>query len=262
MLRHPVIGLNMSMDLIDKYEKFDFLVPVSYVDAVIGAGGMPICIPPYPDIGMLDRFTSILDGFLFIGGDDYLPEHYGGYPQPESELMPERRDRFDLMLAKWILQETAMPVLGVCGGHQLISIAEGGALVQDIRMEWNASAGEQPLLHSGRERNDNDKNQFRHPVSQEKDSLIARVTKASPDDALMTNSFHHQAVHPRSVGHSLRPTAWSTDGVIEAIEPSNDSPWAQSGRFVLGVQWHPERMLDEEPHRNIFRALIEAARRK
>lgn len=262
MLKHPLIGLNMSMDLIDKYEKFDFLVPVSYVDAVIGAGGIPICIPPYPNIEMLGRLLPIIDGLVLIGGDDYRPKHFGGHPQPENELMPERRDRFDLMLAKWILQETAMPVLGVCGGHQLISIAQGGSLVQDIRTEWNATAGEQPLLHSGKERNDNDKNIFRHPVRQEKDSLIAHVTKASADDALMTNSYHHQAVHPQRVGHSLQPSAWAEDGVIEAIEPANDSQWAQSGRFVLGIQWHPERMLDEEPHKNIFRALIEAARRK
>jgi putative glutamine amidotransferase len=262
MLKHPVIGLNMSMDLIDKYEKFDFLVPVGYVDAVIGAGGIPICIPPYPNIEMIQRFLPILDGFVLIGGDDYRPEHYGGHPQPENELMPERRDRFDLMLAKWILHETAMPVLGVCGGHQLISIAQGGALVQDIRTEWKDPTGKPPLLHSGRERNDGEKNEYRHAVRQEKNSLIAQVTKIASDEDLMTNSYHHQAVHPQRVGNSLRPSAWAADGVIEAIEPAEESPWARSGRFVLGIQWHPERTQDEDPHKNIFCALIEAARRK
>jgi putative glutamine amidotransferase len=76
---------------------------------------------------------------------------------------------------------------------------------------------------------------------------------------LMVNSTHHQAVNPERLGRFLRASAWSPDGVIEAIEPSEDSPWTRSGRFVLGVQWHPERMQDDEPQRNIFRALIRAA---
>jgi gamma-glutamyl-gamma-aminobutyrate hydrolase PuuD len=262
MMRHPIIGLNMSMDLIDKYEKFGMLVPVSYVDAVTGAGGVPVCIPPYKDISMFRQVLPLLDGVLFIGGDDYLPEHYGGHPQPANELMPERRDRFDLALAKWILEETSLPVLGICGGHQLIAIALGGALIQDIQKEWQAPHGVQPLKHSRQERTARHKNDFRHSVRREPDSLVVRVTQVSPGEALQTNSFHHQAVHPEKVGRCLRATAWSDDGVIEAIEPSLDSPWAHTGRFVLGVQWHPERMQDETPHRNIFFALVEAAKRK
>ena len=262
MKNHPVIGLNMSMDLIDKYEKFGMLVPVGYVDAVTGAGGVPVCIPPCADPSMFKQVLPLLDGVLFIGGDDYWPEHYGGHSQPVNELMPERRDRFDLALAKWILEETSLPVLGVCGGHQLISIALGGALIQDIRTEWKTPGNEQPLAHSGRERNDEGKSRFLHPVSRERGSLVERVTLTSPDNALMTNSYHHQAVHTGRVGLYLRPSAWTPDGVIEAIEPAADSPWAQTGRFVLGVQWHPERMQDDAPHRNIFRALVEAAQRK
>ena len=262
MKNHPVIGLNMSMDLIDKYEKFGMLVPVSYVDAVTGAGGVPVCIPPCADTSMFKHVLPLLDGVLFIGGDDYRPEHYGGHPQPANELMPERRDRFDLELAKWILEETSLPVLGVCGGHQLISIALGGALIQDIQTEWQASSGAQILKHSRRERAGRQKGSFRHPVRRETDSLIVRVTQVPPGEVLLTNSFHHQAVHPGKVGRYLRATAWSSDGVIEATEPSADSPWARTGRFVLGVQWHPERMQDETPHRYIFLALTEAAQRK
>jgi putative glutamine amidotransferase len=258
-MMHPIIGLNMSMDFIDKYEKFNFLIPVSYVDAVNGAGGVPVCIPPCLDTSMLKQVMTLLDGVIFIGGDDYRPEHYGGRPQPADELMPERRDRFDLALAKWILEETSLPVLGVCGGHQLISIALGGALIQDIYSEWQAPFGVQTLQHSGRERKGRQKGNFRHPVRREEGSLVELVTQ---DGELQTNSFHHQAVHPAKIGRNLCATAWSFDGVIEAIEPAADSPWAQSGRFVLGVQWHPERMQDEAPHRNIFRALVEAAQRK
>jgi len=259
MMRRPIIGLNMSMDLIDQSEKFGFLISAEYVNAVAGAGGAPLCIPPYTDMTMLDGILARLDGFVFIGGYDYRPEHYGGHPQREDELMPERRDRFDLELAKIILQETRLPVLGVCGGHQLISIAQGGALIQDIGTEWSSLENRNPLPHSGKERRGEEKNPFRHPVRLEKDSLVAQVTMPLRDDALMTNSYHHQAVHPHRVGFYLRPSAWTADGVIEAIEPAVDSPWAQARRFVLGIQWHPERMQDEEPHQNLFRALVKAA---
>lgn len=259
MMRRPIIGLNMSMDLIDQSETFGFLVSAEYVNAVTGAGGVPLCVPPYTDITMLDGVLSRLDGFVFIGGDDYRPEHYGGRPQREDDLMPERRDRFDLKLAKKILQKTRLPVLGVCGGHQLISIAQGGALIQDIGTEWSSLENRNPLLHSGKGRRDKEEGHFRHPVRLEKDSLVAQVTMSLWDQALMTNSYHHQAVHPLRVGLHLHPSAWTEDGVIEAIEPAVDSPWAQTRRFVLGVQWHPERMQDEEPHQNVFRALVKAA---
>ncbi|MEN6320275.1 MAG: gamma-glutamyl-gamma-aminobutyrate hydrolase family protein [Syntrophaceae bacterium] len=262
MTRRPLIGLNMSLDMVDKYEKYDLLVPLGYVDSVVGAGGIPFCLPPYPDLTMAQEIIPILDGILFIGGDDYRPEHYGGHPQPDDELIPERRDRFDLALAKLVLQETGLPVLGICGGHQLISIAQDGALVQDIRTEWNCPAGCVPLPHSRKERNDEEGKAFRHSVRLEKDSLIEQVMHIQPGDSLITNSTHHQSVHPMLVGRDLRASAWTEDGVIEVIEPSADSHWSHSGRFVLGVQWHPEQMQDETPHRNLFRALIEAARKK
>lgn len=262
MKNQPVIGLNMSIDLIDKYEKYGILVPVSYVDAVTGVGGAPICIPPYTEISLINHLIPLLDGVLFIGGDDYRPKHYGGHPQPACELMPVRRDRFDLALATWILEETSLPVLGICGGHQLISIAMGGSLIQDIRTEWRSACDKQPLPHSGNERTDDQKGGFRHAVHQAPGSLISQITHVPFHEALQTNSFHHQAIDPQRVGRCLRATAWSSDGVVEAIEPANDSPWAFAGRFILGIQWHPERMQNEEPHRNIFRAFVEAARNR
>lgn len=262
MTKRPIIGLNMSMELFDKYEKFGLIIPLGYVDAVAGAGGVPFCLPPCPDITIIKESLPLLDGIVLIGGDDYWPEHYGGHHQPEDELMHKRRDRFDLELAKLVLEETGLPVLGICGGHQLISIVQGGALVQDIRTEWNLSAGITPLPHAKKERNEDQNPDFRHPVRLEADSLISQVIQTTPDMMLMANSTHHQSVHPLNVGRYLRASAWSPDGVIEAIEPSFGSPWALSGRFVLGIQWHPEQLQDEEPHRNIFRALIKAAQKK
>ena len=261
MIRRPIIGLNMSMDLIDKYEKYGLLVPISYVDAVAGAGGVPLCLPPCDDFTTIHALMPIIDGIVLIGGDDYWPDHFGGHPQPEDELMPKRRDRFDLEMAKWALHKTALPIFGICGGHQLISVAQGGALIQDIRTEWDVPAGSSYIPHSRKERGDEDPN-FRHPVHLEKSSLAARAVNMPAGGLLMTNSSHHQAVHPQKIGADLYASAWSPDGVIEAIEPSEGSPWALSGRFILGVQWHPEQMQDEEPQQNIFRALVEAARKK
>ncbi len=261
MPRRPIIGLNMSMDIIDKYEKYGLLVPVSYVDAVAGAGATPLCLPPCEDFSAMYALMSIIDGIVLIGGDDYWPEHFGGHPQPEDELMPKRRDRFDLELAKWALHKTTLPILGICGGHQLISIAQGGSLIQDIRTEWGVPAGTSYIPHSKKERGDEEPN-FRHPVRLEAGSLAARAVNMSAGGLLSTNSSHHQAVDPQRVGRYLRASAWSQDGVIEAIEPAEGSPWALSRRFILGVQWHPEQMQDEEPHQNIFRSLVEAARKK
>ena len=249
------------MDLIDKYEKYGLLVPISYVDAVAGAGGVPLCLPPCEDLSTIPALLTLIDGVVFIGGDDYWPDHFGGHPQPEEQLMPKRRDRFDMELAKWTLHKTALPILGICGGHQLISIAQGGALIQDIRTEWEVPAGNSYIPHSRKERGDEDPN-FRHPVRLEKSSLASRAVNMPAGGVLMTNSSHHQSVHPQKIGRDLAASAWSQDGMIEAIEPAKGAPWALSRRFILGVQWHPEQMQDEEPQKNIFLALIEAARKK
>ena len=125
MKRRPVIGLNMSLKTGKKSAGDELRVPLHYVDAVISAGGIPVCLPPAEGEAWPEAVLPCLDGVLLIGGDDYLPDHYGGRPQPPAELMPERRDRFDMMLARWVLEETSLPVLGVCGGHQLLSLVQG-----------------------------------------------------------------------------------------------------------------------------------------
>jgi len=259
MGRRPVIGLNMSLETGKRSAGDELRVPLHYVDAVISAGGIPVCLPPAERDAWPDAVLSRLDGVLLIGGDDYLPGHYGGHPQPQGELMPERRDRFDMMFARWGLDETDLPVLGICGGHQLLSLVQGGALVQDIRTEWVPPEGQATLPHSGRERRGVMKRRFRHLVCMEPGSLAARVTGTEPGSMLSANSFHHQAVAPHRIGRDLCATAWAPDGVVEAIEPAPGSTWAKSGRFILGVQWHPEQLSSDKPHHHIFAALIAAA---
>jgi len=298
---HPFIGLNMSIRPPAGDVPGEALAPLAYIDAIEGAGGIPLCIPPYEDHGKLRKILPFLSGFLFIGGADYQPEHYGGHPQPEEELVPPRRDHFDVALAKFILEETDLPVLGICGGCQLLSIARGGALIQDIGTEWSAPAGLLTLPHSRQDRENQgpiaeagkrrgggqsekvgsmagesnvpirvngkeaktDRGEeasfFRHPILFTLHSLAAQATGTPPGSMLATNSFHHQAIHPDRIGKYLIASAWSADGIIEAIEPAPGSPWSASGRFVLGLQWHPERMQDEAPHRQPFLALVKAA---
>lgn len=259
MERRPVIGLNMSLEAIENEDRWELQVPVTYIDAVTGAGGLPLCIPPFEDPALIPEILPLLDGMMFIGGNDYFPQHYGGHAQPAKELVPERRDRFDMTLAKQILQATSLPILAVCGGHQLIAIAQGGALVQDIRTEWSTPTGVPTTPHAKPERPKATTKDFRHLVTTKTGSLVSRIINASPESGVETNSFHHQAVHPEKPGSNFMVSAWTSDNIVEAIEPSPDSPWARNQRFVLGIQWHPERMQDEEPHRRLFQALVAAA---
>lgn len=255
----PLIGLNMSLERLENETDSEAQAHMDYIDAVADAGGVPLCIPPYENVKTVRAILPLLAGFLFIGGKDYWPRHYGGRPQPEHELVDARRDRFDTALAGIILNETNLPVLGVCGGHQLLAIARGGALIQDIRTEWIPPQGKRLLPHAGNERPGPESASFLHTLTIRRGSLVARATGCTPEVGLLVNSFHHQAVRPQTPGEDLCASAWSEDGIIEALEPAPDSLWLRSGRFLLGVQWHPERIRDHTPQRRLFRSFIEAA---
>jgi putative glutamine amidotransferase len=252
----PRIGLNMTLVDMDVPLKEKAVCHLRYIDAVADNGGIPILLPPYSDRSMLFDAVQGLDGFLFIGGPDYRPEQYGGHKQPESDLMHARRHQFDIWLAEIVMKQSSLPTLGICGGHQLMNLAYGGALIQDLASEWKAADTQASTLqHSDSERCDTPQagNVYRHEVKIEAGSLLSKIIGSNK---VLTNSYHHQAAAPDRLGTGLKPTAWSPDGVIEALELQNPED-----RFFLGVQWHPERQTDEPEHRRIFEALVEASKK-
>ena len=231
---------------------FDYLIGLE------NAGAIPLCLPPSSHKNDIKAALTGCDGVLLIGGKDYDPHLWGAERHPETLLMSKTRQDFDINLARYAL-DRGYPVLGICGGHQLLAIARGGALIQNIQTEWVSLQGKPPLPHAKDERLGPEATSFLHALAIREDSLVARAIGSAPATGLSVNSFHHQAVRPENVGEGLYASAWSADGVIEALEPAPDSAWARSGRFLLGVQWHPERMQDQTPQRRLFRSFIEAA---
>jgi putative glutamine amidotransferase len=250
----PLIGLNTTILDSEDSHKEKAVCNMKYIDAVASSGGIPIIIPPYTDATMLDSVLSGLDGFCLIGGPDYHPSYYGGHPQDPKELMPARRHNFDIILAERLLKHSQKPVLGVCGGHQLISIVNGGKLIQDVRQEWKSSDRQATtLLHAISYRQPTETESYQHEIKINPESRLFKIVGAKK---LMTNSYHHQAVNPEFIGTGLQTTAWAPDGIIEAIESTTE-------RFVVGVQWHPERQHAEHaPHKAIFEALVAEATKR
>ena len=227
-----------------------FSILGDYIDAIASNGGIPLCIPPYVNPQLVDNFLQRLDAIMFIGGADYLPKHYGGRQQPENELMLERRDSFDIYLATKAIKEMRIPVLGICGGMQLISVVCGGSLVQDIETEWCKHATLEPLQHR----------KGKHTVTVESDSLLFNILETK---LLETNSFHHQAVNPDFIGKGLKVVARASDKIIEGIEFSHNNCEENDNRFLLGLQWHPERMCSQdELQKRIFQKFIIASKQR
>jgi len=231
----PRIAITAGLGQLDGKQRVHLLVP--YVDAVVAAGGMPVVLPPTGRDATADELRAVADGLLLSGGGDIDSELWGEALHPKATVIDPRRQKADLA---WLALADAcgMPVLGICLGCQEMAVARGGSLIQHLPDEPGGVAD-----HGGGERPET-----RHPVTVEVDSLLARTVGSEP---FAVNSTHHQAV--REAGCGMRVVARSLDGVTEAIE--DPTP----GRFFLGVQWHPERIIAEPPHLALFEALCRAA---
>ena len=238
-MRKPLIGITPS-PATDEHGTRYALSP-NYTEAVEAAGGVPVILPPQQ--GNVDELLDALDGVILSGGGDIRPTIYGDTEQhPATYGIHDLRDQFELELARKAIARD-MPLLAICRGIQVLNVALGGTLIQDIadqhsdQIEHRQNRGEIPAAQPS------------HAVTAAPGSLLARVYGAT---ALQTNSFHHQAL--REVSSELRAIARAPDGTVESVEHPGC-------RWLLGVQWHPEMMFRaHSEHLAPFQALVEAAR--
>ena len=218
-------------------------VNAAYVKSVLAAGGVPLVLSPLLGASHAARSLASVDGVLLTGGEDVHPAWYHAEPSPHLFPPSRERDLFELALFA-AARQAGLPILGICRGIQLINVAMGGTLYQDIPAERPG-----PIDH-----NPTAERQLRtHAVRLEPGSRAETALGSAP---LAVNSFHHQAI--KELAKGLVATGWTEDGLIEAVETGPGSPW------LLAVQWHPEEMFAEAnaPDGGLFRALVEEASRR
>jgi putative glutamine amidotransferase len=226
-MARPVIGICTALERArwSVWDQQAALLPANYIDAVHAAGGLTLLVPPDPQL--IERpaeVLDLLDGLLLAGGADIDPAAYGAAPHAETVDTVPARDAFEIALVRAAIARE-LPVLGICRGMQLINVACGGTLLQHLPERFG---------HHEHRRVIGSFDGADHDVLLREGSLAARVARESPH---ATKSHHHQGVD--RVGEGLTVSGVSTlDELPEAIEWAGDP--SSDGRFVLGVQWHPE----------------------
>jgi putative glutamine amidotransferase len=237
-MSRPIIGLTLDREPPGGYSKTHgwYALRENYCSAVVRAGGVPVLLPHEPEQTAI--YLDVIDGLIVTGGAfDVDPALFGAGARHASVTTKDRRTAFELGVTRGAVAGD-MPVLGICGGQQLINVALGGTLIQHIPDEIaDALAHEQP----------NPRSEAGHRVSIAAGTQLHRITGASE---LPVNSAHHQAV--KQVAPGLIVDAVAPDGVIEGIEDPRR-------RFLIGVQWHPEYGISEGDVR-LFAAFITACK--
>ncbi len=230
----PLIGISCS------HPKARSAVNLTYSEAVIRAGGIPLLIPVTKDSLLLRDIIKRLDGIVMTGGEDIHPSYYGEEPLPELGEVNPLRDIYDICLIRLASQHN-LPMLGICRGEQLINVAFGGSLYQDIPSQLKDTT----IHHRQKESS----LKGTHWVRFESGSQLCRIFG---QERCFTNTHHHQAV--KQIAPSLKVVAWANDDVVEGFESNSEHP-------VWGVQFHPEALTmggDTIAHR-IFRFLVQKA---
>jgi putative glutamine amidotransferase len=235
-MTQPVIGLTLDHEPPGGWSKFPwYAIRENYCNAVRHADGLPILLPHDPEAAA--DYVDRIDGLIITGGGfDVDPALFGAETRHSTVQTKDRRTAFELAATRIALGRD-MPVLGICGGQQLLNVALGGTLIQHIPDEVPGA-----LPH----RQPNPRDEPGHDVRVISGTLLHRIAGA---EHLAVNSAHHQAV--KAAGPGVVIDAVAGDGVVEGIEDPRR-------RFCLGVQWHPEFEINEADRR-IFRAFVEAA---
>ena len=238
-MKRPWIGIPTRY-----HEKSQYIGQLRhYLDAILWAGGLPLLVPTVGDVEILKHYTERIDGVLLPGSPtDVDPQLYRAAPHPHlGKLYPER-DKTDFTLLN-DAETHGKPLLGICFGVQSLNVYRGGSLVQDI-----PSVVRDAVAHDTKDTADAPADPARHLVHLTPESLIARLAGKTE---IMVNSYHHQAV--QNTGQGLRPVAVAPDGVVEAVEDPKK-------KFLVGVQWHPERGFESDPlSQALFKSFVEAA---
>ena len=231
----PVIGIS-SYDREGDPEVFP--IPAGYVDAVRGAGALPVILPPGE--ASPERFLDVVDGLIVTGGGDLSPAIYGGTWHETVYQVSDERDRFELALTKAALRRHDVALLFICRGIQILNVACGGTLHVHVPDRYGDRVSHRlPPRRPAR-----------HPVRIEPDSCLAGILG---EIRVEVCSWHHQAID--RLGDGLRAVAWADDGVVEAVEHTGHN-------WCIGTQWHPEMQLDEAHPAKLFRAFVEAVGRE
>lgn len=236
-MTHPFIGLTTTTATMSGQVGTKLMN--TYIQAVLNAGGIPLLIPNnIPDEHLRDMLQQ-LDGLLLTGGGDIHPDRYGGHNHVRLYNVDPERDRTELTLLQ-AAERTRMPFLGICRGFQVINVAFGGTLYEDIS-EQHLDARKHDYYP------DWPRDYFAHEVDVNPDSQMGHILN---QQGIWVNSLHHQAV--RRIAPELLITARAPDGIVEGLEMPGYP-------FGLGVQWHPECLQAHAPMRVLFRAFIGAA---
>lgn len=234
MTRRPMVGVTPGLNGEETY----LSIHRGVMDALLACGALPVLLPMTAREEALRDVLDAVDGVVFSGGGDVDPLLFGQLPKPGCGAISPQRDDMELTLCRLLLSRPDKAVLGICRGFQVMNIAMGGDVIQDLAADYPGA-----MLH----RQKQPEHYPAHPVQVEPGTLLHAITG---QERLMVNSLHHQAVG--RMGESFEPCAKAPDGVVEAAA-------CPSRPFFLGVQWHPERLWQTDCiSRNLFLAFVQA----
>ena len=236
MQTRPRIGITMRIE----HTTNRFYLGRDYSEAVEAAGGAPIHISLIPNAHYVDSVVAHLDGILLPGSDsDVDPLRYGQQPHPQLGTVQTIKDETDLLVIE-AAERRGIPIFAICFGMQVLNVSRGGTLIQDINSQLTDAIKHEQGIPRDR------------PSHHIRLSDNTRLSAIAADVDAVVNSHHHQAIE--SVGANLVPTAWTTDGVIEALEDPRPD------RFIIAVQWHPEiGWQNDLLSQRLFRAFVNEA---